>query len=273
MKRFADRVAIVTGGGQGIGGATARLLSGQGARVLIAEINDESGPENVERIRQQGGEAEFIRCDVSIGDDVEAMVARASKLWGRLDILVNNAYGSNGADGSAVSLERPVWEYGIDVMMTSVYLGAKHAVPLMQHQGRGSIVNIASVHGQLMAPNALLYEAGKSAVIGMTRQMATDFGPTGVRVNAICPGHIVTEKNETWRQNPSLCNLYVQQYPVRRLGKPDDIAHAVSYLCSDEAGFITGHALVVDGGLTIQLQENLGVAQARYALDHPDTDV
>ena len=124
-----------------------------------------------------------------------------------------------------------------------------------------------------MAPNSLLYEAGKSAILVMTRQLAIDFGPQGIRVNAICPGHIVTERNEvSWRENPTRKALFVEQYPVRRLGKPDDIAHAVAFLCSDEAGFITGHSLVVDGGLSIQLQENLGVAQARHALAHPDTN-
>ncbi len=272
MKQFADRVAIVTGGGRGIGGAIARLLAVRGARVLVAEIDAESGEQNAERIRQEGGEAQFVQCDVSAGEDVEAMIARAEASWGRLDMLINNAYSSPGGDGSATTLERAAWDRGIDTMMTSVFLAAKYAVPLMARQGRGSIVTIASVHGILMAPNSLLYEAGKSAILGMTRQLAIDFGPQGIRVNAICPGHIVTERNEvSWRENPTGKALFVEQYPVRRLGKPDDIAHAVAFLCSDEAGFITGHSLVVDGGLSIQLQENLGVAQARHALAHPDT--
>lgn len=125
-----------------------------------------------------------------------------------------------------------------------------------------------------MASNHLSYETAKTAVIGMTRQMAIDFGPKGIRVNAICPGHIVTEKIEKhWEQNPELHSFFVDQYPVGRTGVPDDIANAVRFLCSDEASFITGHALVVDGGLTIQLQENFGRKQAQYVKDHPDLEV
>jgi NAD(P)-dependent dehydrogenase (short-subunit alcohol dehydrogenase family) len=123
-----------------------------------------------------------------------------------------------------------------------------------------------------MAPKTFAYEAGKSAVIGATKQMAIDFGPMGIRVNAICPGHIVTERIQRhWDENPSTFAMIEAQYPVRRAGKPDDIANAIHFLCSDEASFITGHALVVDGGLTIQLQENFGNYIARYYRDHPDT--
>ena len=118
---------------------------------------------------------------------------------------------------------------------------AKYAVPEIQKSGKGSIINISSVHGLLMAPKKLVYEAGKSSVIGVTRQMAIDFGPMGIRVNAICPGHIVTERiEEHWKQNPSLLRFFEAQYPVRRVGRPIDIANAINFLCSDEASFITG---------------------------------
>jgi len=127
------------------------------------------------------------------------------------------------------------------------------------------------VHGLLMAPRKLIYEAGKSAVIGITKQMAIDFGPDGIRVNAICPGHIVTERQqERWDENPAGLRYFEDQYPVRRTGIPQDIANAVSFLCSEEASFITGHALVVDGGLTIQLQEDFSVRQVHYIREHPD---
>ncbi len=136
------------------------------------------------------------------------------------------------------------------------------------------MVNISSVHGLLMAKNSLAYEMAKSAVIGMTKQMACDFGADGIRVNAIYPGHIVTERAEKrWSSNPTMHALLVAQYPVGRTGVPDDIATAVRFLVSGEASFITGHALVVDGGLTIQLQEDVGLAQARYLRDHPETDL
>jgi NAD(P)-dependent dehydrogenase (short-subunit alcohol dehydrogenase family) len=128
------------------------------------------------------------------------------------------------------------------------------------------------VHGMLMAPDSLVYEAGKSAVIGVTRQMACQFGPANIRVNAICPGHIVTERIQArmWDQNPEGLKFFEQQYPLRRTGKPVDIANAIVFLCSEEASFVTGHALVVDGGLSIQLQENLGVHLAHYVQEHPD---
>ncbi len=244
------------------------------ARVLVADFREEVGQENVERIRSAGGIAEAMRADVSQKADIEAMIERAVSLWGRLDILVNNAWNLSEPDGSAVTLTESAWDYAMNVMVKAIFLGAKLAVPHMQKQGAGSIINISSVHGMLMAPGSLAYEAAKSAVIGVTRQMACDFGPMGIRVNAICPGHIVTERmQEHWDKNPSLLRMFEQQYPVRRVGKPIDIAHTIRFLCSEEGSFITGQALVVDGGLTIQLQENYGLSQARYLREHPETQL
>ncbi len=272
MQSLHEQVAIVTGGGTGIGGATARRLAEEGARVLIADVGLENAEANVETIRQAGGVAEATLADVSQTQEIQAMVEKAVSLWGRLDILVNNAWRGKEPDGSAVTLTESAWDFAMNVMVKALFLGAKYAVPHMQKNGQGSIVNISSVHGLLMAPGALAYEAAKSAVIGVTRQMACDFGPLGIRVNAICPGHIVTERiQKNWDKNPSLLHMFEAQYPVRRVGKPIDIANAIRFLCSDEASFITGHALVVDGGLTIQLQENLSVAQARYFQMHPET--
>jgi NAD(P)-dependent dehydrogenase (short-subunit alcohol dehydrogenase family) len=160
----------------------------------------------------------------------------------------------------------------MNVMVKSLFLATKYAVPHMQKTGKGSIVNISSVHGLLMAPQKLAYEAAKMAVIGVTRQMACDFGPFGIRVNAICPGHIVTERMQMrWDKTPSLLEMFKAQYPLRRVGKPEDIANAIRFLCSDEAAFITGHALVVDGGITIQFQEEFGISQAQFYRDHPET--
>ena len=274
MGSLNNQVAIITGGAQGIGGATARRLAEEGAKVLIADMDIEMARANAERIRNAGGVAEVIEADVSRGDDIQAMVDKAVERWNRLNILVNNAFGTKEPDGSAVELTEEAWDYAMNVLVKSMFLGAKYAVPAMQKSGKGSIVNISSVHGLLMAPKKLVYEAGKSAVIGVTRQMAIDFGPMGIRVNAICPGHIVTEKIEShWEQNPSLLRFFEAQYPVRRVGRPIDIANAIKFLCSDEASFITGHALVVDGGLSIQLQEDFGVNQARFYQEHPETNL
>ncbi|HUE75569.1 MAG TPA: SDR family oxidoreductase [Chloroflexota bacterium] len=275
MQRLMGQVAIVTGGAQGIGGATARRLAEEGASVLIADIDGETAEKNAEKIREAGGSVAVIVADVGKHDDIRTMIDEAVSRWGKLNILVNNAYSPIGEEtrGSALDVTEDGWDKGLAILIKSIFLAVKHAVPIIERSGGGSIVNISSVHGLLMAPKALVYEAGKAAVIAITRQMATDFGPLGVRVNAICPGHIVTERiqSRTWDHNPRGLEFFEQQYPVRRCGRPVDIANAIVFLCSEEASFITGHALVVDGGLTIQLQENLGVHLAHYIQEYPDT--
>lgn len=272
MSSVQGKVAIVTGGAMGIGGATARRFAKEGAKVLIADVNADAAQANADRIKQAGGTAIGAQFDVSQQDDVRGMVERAVGEWGKLDILVNNAFGVKGRDGSATSITDEHLDFALTIMIKTLVWSARYAVPQMQKSGGGAIVNISSVHGLLMAPNAFTYEAGKAAVIGATKQMAIDFGPLGIRVNAICPGHIVTERGQKhWDEFPSTFQMFQVQYPVRHTGVPDDIANAVHFLCTDEASFITGHALVVDGGLTIQLQENYGNGIARYYRDHPDT--
>lgn len=277
MAQLSGAVAIVTGGARGIGGATARRLARDGASVLIVDVDLETAEQNVARIRAEGGTASASRADVGQVEDVRRMVEQAVQQYGKLTILINNAYNPVGGEdgGTAVEVTEAAWDKGLAVLMRSIYLGAKFAVPEMEKAGGGSIVNLSSVHGLLYAPGMLIYEAGKTAVIGMTKQMACDFGPRGIRVNAICPGHIVTERIQAamWDNNPGGLRFWDQQYPVRRTGRPDDIANAIAFLCSDDASFITGHALVVDGGLSIQLQENLGVHLAEWIQEHPDVQL
>jgi len=255
----------------GIGGATARRLAEDGARVLIADVEEEVANSNAERIRAAGGTAETLVVDVGTVDGVRGMVERAVERWGRLDIVVNNAY-AGVFPGGAVELSEEGWDRGFDVGLKAMYRAAKYAVPHLRAAGGGSIVNLSSVHGTLVAPGYLLYETLKAGVIGLTRQMAAEYGPEGIRVNAICPGHIVTERvKPQWDEHPEGLRFFEQQYPLRRTGEPVDIANAIAFLCSSEASFITGQALAVDGGLTIQLQENLGVHLGRYAQQHPET--
>jgi NAD(P)-dependent dehydrogenase (short-subunit alcohol dehydrogenase family) len=271
LVRFADRVAIVTGGALGIGGATARRLAEDGARVLIADHDDAAAARNLDAIRDAGGTAEALHVDIGTAEGVRDMVEHAVERWGRLDIVVNNAY-SGGGHGDAVALSEESWDRGMDVGLKSMFRAAKYAVPHLRKAGRASIINISSVHGMLVAPNSLLYETLKIAVIGLTRQMAAQYGPDGIRVNAICPGHIVTERVQAqWEAHPDGLRFFEQQYPLRRTGVPLDIANAIAFLCSDEASFITGQALAVDGGMTLQLQENLGVHLGHYVQEHPDT--
>ena len=274
MGRLDGQVAIVTGGAQGIGGACSRRLAEEGARVLVTDIDMDTAEANAATIRESGGLAESFRADLFSHDDIRAMVEKASSLWGRLDILVNNGYTpTHGSQlRGALEVTEEEWDAGMSILVKSIFLGVKYAVPEMRKTGAGSIVNMASVQSLLMAPGKLVYQAGKSAVIGVTRQMATDFGPMGIRVNAICPGHIATERIQAAAaENPSGARFLADQYLLRRVGTPVDVANSVVFLCSDEASFITGHALVVDGGLTVQLQEDFGVRQAQYIQDNPDT--
>jgi NAD(P)-dependent dehydrogenase (short-subunit alcohol dehydrogenase family) len=272
MQRLSDRVAIVTGAAMGIGGATARRCAEEGASVLVVDVDDEQGQRNVERIRANNGVAEFFRADVGSLEGVQGMIDAALRHWGKLNILVNNAYAGVQASGNAETVDEETWDRGMDVGLKSMYRAARLAFPHLRAAGGGSMVNMSSVHGLLSAPGWLVYEVVKPAVIGLTRQLAVEYGPQSIRVNAICPGHIVTERMEAqWHEHPDGLRFFEQQYPLRRTGTPLEIANAVVFLCSDEASFITGHALVVDGGLTIQLQENSGVHLARYAQEHPET--
>lgn len=275
MQRLNDQVAIVTGGAQGLGGATARKLANEGARVLVADIDLETAETNVERIRASGDTAIALQTDVSKREDIRAAIDRAVGEWGRLDIVVNNAFNVlTAGSGGPVELDEDTWDHGMAVMVKSIFLGAKYAAPEMQKVGGGKIVNVSSVHGILTAPGFTLYETAKAAVIGITRQMATQFGQMGIRVNAILPGHMLTERLQAmWDDNPSGLHFFEDQYPLRKVGRAEDIANGAAFLCSEEASFVTGHSLVIDGGLSIQLQENFGVRQAHYLRENPDTEL
>jgi NAD(P)-dependent dehydrogenase (short-subunit alcohol dehydrogenase family) len=269
--RLKDRVAIVTGGAQGIGGATARRLAEEGARVLIVDIDGPTATSNAASIKRTGGQAAVLIADVGTEDGVREMVERAVDRWGHLDILVNNAYAPTGR-GAATDVSDEAWDRGMDVGLKAMFRAARHAVPHLRTSGRGAIVNISSVHGLLAARQGVVYETLKTAVIGLTRSLAVDYGPDGIRVNAICPGLIVTERSDArWEAHRDSFPFMELQYPVRRAGKPVDIANAVVFLCSDEASFISGHALVVDGGLTVQLQEDVAVHLAHYVQERPET--
>jgi NAD(P)-dependent dehydrogenase (short-subunit alcohol dehydrogenase family) len=236
MTRLKGQVAIVTGGATGIGGATARRLAEEGAHVLVADVNGGEGDRMARGIRARGLSAEALETDVSVHGDLRRMVEHAVDRWGRLDVLVNNAAAPCEL-GGAEEVSEEGWDAGMAVLVKAMFLAVKYAVPAMRRGGGGAIVNLSSVHGLLQAPRRLVYEVGKTAVIGLTRQMATDYGPDGIRVNAICPGHIVTERIQPrWDDNPGGYRFFERH-----------------------------------GGLTVQFQEDLGVALGRYLAERPDT--
>jgi NAD(P)-dependent dehydrogenase (short-subunit alcohol dehydrogenase family) len=268
---LANKVAIVTGGALGIGAATARRLAADGAHVLLVDLDATAVTANTATIHTRGGSAQPITLDAGTDAGVRAMIDAAVERWGRLDIVVSNAYAESDR-GDAVTLSEDQWDRSLDVGLKAMFRAAKYAVPHLRAVGGGVLINLSSVHGLLAAPARLLYETLKTAVIGLTRQLAVEYGPDGIRANAVCPGHIVTERlGAQWAAHPDGLQYFEQQYPLRRCGTPADIANAIAFLCSDDASFITGQALVVDGGLTIQLQEDLGVRLARFVQQHPDT--
>ncbi len=261
--RLKGKVAIITGGAQGIGKGTAKLFGQEGARVVVADIDDAHGEETVGEIRAADGEAAFVHADVEQEAAIQRMVSFAKERYGKIDVLMNNAYWSKS--GTVVELAAADWDRAVNTMVRAIYLGSKYAIPHMIEAGGGSIINTASVHGYLAATRSAVYEASKAAVINLSRQIAVDFGPQGIRCNAICPGWIITERGEEHlRQNPTAYERGIQVYPVRRGGRPIDIAYGALYLASDESTFVTGTALVIDGGLTCWLQDSLGHHLAHY---------
>lgn len=248
--QFSGEVAIVTGGSGSIGRATAALLAGRGARVLIADIV-ESGHEVAESLRAQGHDVEFRRVDVSRDGDVAALVQDALTRWQRLDIVVANA--GIGGRGAADEVSLQDWQRVLDVNLTSAFLCIKHSVPAMRTNGGGAIVITGSVMGLVAPFNAVSYAATKGAIVNLARAAAIDHARDNIRVNAVSPGHL---ESPTAMGGPAARaadprNL-LARYPLGRLGRPEDVANAIAFLASTEAAFITGTTLVVDGGYSAQ---------------------
>jgi NAD(P)-dependent dehydrogenase (short-subunit alcohol dehydrogenase family) len=254
MTRLQDKVAIVTGAASGIGEAIARRLVADGAQVIVGDVQDARGQALVTEL---GDAASYRHCDVARGPDVRALVSHAAERFGRLDVLVNNA-GIPGPGGPIQDVDADAFDVAIGVLLRSVFLGIKHAAPLMKRQGSGSIVSTASVAGMRTGFGPHVYSAAKAAVIHLTHSVAMELGESGVRVNCICPGGIATPifgkgygltTEAADRSVPLMKQALSQLQPLQRAGLPEDIANAVAWLASDESSFVNGHALVVDGGL------------------------
>ena len=242
--RLINKVAIVTGGGGGIGRATAVRFAKEGASVLVADLDEENGYETTRLIKESGGKSEFILTDVTQQEDVENMVQAALGAFGRLDILFNNA-GAGGGEKKIPDISLEEWKKSIDVNATSVFLGLKIAIPHML--SGGSIINTASIAGIKGQKLVAAYTASKSSVIALTKAAATEFGKKNIRVNAIAPGIIETNMVENWKKT-SKWPLLSTASALGRIGQPEEVANAVLFLASDEASFITGETLIIDGG-------------------------
>jgi NAD(P)-dependent dehydrogenase (short-subunit alcohol dehydrogenase family) len=249
--RFAGRGILVTGAGSGIGRAAAQLFANEGGRVVVVDQDENEAQATVTSIRQAGGEALAIGADVSREADCRGMVERALAAYGRLHVAFNNA--GIGASGFAVADEEEVtWSRLIDVNLKGIFLAMKYEIPAMVSAGGGAIVNTASVAGLVGERGIGAYSASKHGVVGLTRTAALDYIGQGVRVNAVCPGATRTRILANWFQDPKVESFILSRHPIGRIAEPEEIARAVLFLASDDASFIVGQALAVDGGLTAQ---------------------
>ena len=246
--RFADKRALVTGGGSGIGRATCFRLAREGAQVAVADLRAERAQETAQQITDDGGHAIALTADVSDATSVESMAQGALDAFGAIDLLINNAGIAEGDD--LLTFDESTWDLNMAVVLKSVYLVSRQLLPGMLERGSGAIVNVSSVNG-LTAIGQEAYSAAKAAMINLTQNMAVKYGPRGVRVNVVCPG---TVRTPIWdgvvAENPQVFEKLTRWYPLGRVGEAEDIAAAILFLASDDASWITGQTLAVDGGLT-----------------------
>jgi NAD(P)-dependent dehydrogenase (short-subunit alcohol dehydrogenase family) len=249
VDRLKGKVAIVTGGASGIGRATAKLLAAEGASIMIGDVNEEGGLNVVAEIDAIGGRGAFIKTDVSSAAETEHLVTGTVDRWGALHVLHNNATWSQG-NRNVVTLTEDEWDRSIDCTLKSMYLMSHFAIPAMLTSGGGSIVNMASAvatMGSFMNPS---YVAAKAAVVGLTKSIAIDFGKQNIRANCIVPAIIDTPPMASRTQDPEYVTYQLERLLLNRFGQPEDIAYAVLYLASEESSYVTGSALVIDGGAT-----------------------
>ena len=246
------RGALVTGAGSGIGRATALRFAATGARVVVVDVAVANGQRTVEQIHAQGGTALFVPADVSRASDVQQMVERAVSAYGRLDFAHNNA-GIAGEVAFTAECSEDNWDRTLAIDLKGVWLCMKYEIQVMLRQGRGAIVNTSSVAGLVGQPGAPAYCAAKHGIIGLTRAAALEYAKANIRINAICPGMVPTALVEKLTADkPELVAAVIASIPMGRAARPEEIAEAVVWLCSDAASYVTGHALPVDGAAVAQ---------------------
>ncbi len=245
-RQFDGKAALVTGGSGGIGRDASLAFARQGANVVVADVLVENGQETVDMIRDGGGQATFVHADVSVASEVEALVDTVVQTYGSIDLAFNNA----GIEGYLVHLDEyteEMWDRVMNINLKGVWLCMKYEVQRMMAQGGGAIVNTSSIAGVRGGENWSVYTASKHGVAGLTKSAAIEYGPKGIRVNAVCPSIIRTPMYERALSGEE--DHYIKAHPLKRLGTPEDVANVVVWLCSDSASFVTGQALLVDGGL------------------------
>lgn len=253
--KLKNKVAIVTGSAKGIGWGIAKVFIKEGAKVVVVDWDDKEGPKTVDELCKDGGEAFYVKCDVSNEESVKAMIQAAIDKFGQIDILVNNA--GIGVYKSVLDTSSEDWDRCLDVNLKGQFLCAKYSIPHMQKIGKGAIVNISSVHSFATVNGVAPYAASKGGITSLTRNMAIDYGPA-IRVNSIAPGWVLTPLIQSIFDSypdPVKQRQTTEEHQVmKRIGRPEDIGYAAAFLASDEAAFITGAQLFVDGGLTAQLE-------------------
>jgi len=250
LRKLVDKVAIVTGASSGIGRACAQAFSREGAKTVVADIDEKGGLETVELISRAGGTATFVKTDVSIASQVEKLISTTVEKYGRVDCACNNA-GIQGDTTTTADCTEANWDYVIDVCLKGVWLCMKYEIHQMLKQGGGAIVNMSSVNAFTAWPNLPPYVASKHGINGITKEAAIEFGSKGIRINAVAPGIILTPMNTKRNSTPEEMAYLVSREPIGRLGTPEEVAKAVVWLCTDDASFVLGHCLLVDGGFII----------------------